>query len=66
MDDELLSQRLDRLEREIIALRQHLTDLKGMIAGLSGSIDAKSDYTIRYSSSQGKTIGEQYRTIMPD
>lgn len=66
MDDELLSQRLDRLEREIIALRQHLTDIKGMIAGLSGSIDAKSDYTIQYSFGQGKTIGEQYRTIMPD
>jgi hypothetical protein len=66
MDDELLSQRLDRLEREIIALRQHLTDIKGMIAGLSGSIDARSVTNYRGLGGGLKTISDFGGTIMPD
>ena len=66
MDDELLSQRLSNLEREIIALRQHMNDIKGLLAGLSDALDAKSKYTVSYNFSQGKTIGEQNRTIGSD
>jgi hypothetical protein len=64
MEEELIAQRLLNLEREIIALRQHLTEIKGMLAGLSGSIDSR--IAVTYTPPKGKTIGEYFGSIMPD
>jgi DNA invertase Pin-like site-specific DNA recombinase len=62
MDDELLSPRLDRLEREIILLRQTLNEIKGMIASLSSGLDGQvRDIGASPLSNQGKTIGEIHR-----
>jgi DNA invertase Pin-like site-specific DNA recombinase len=62
MDDELLSHRLDRLEREIILLRQTMNEIKGMIASLSSGLDGQvRDIGTAPVFNQGKTIGEMYR-----
>ena len=62
MDDELLAQRLNNLEREIVMLRQSMNDIKGMLAALSGRIDERA-----VTPSAGrKTIAEAYGYVGPD
>jgi DNA invertase Pin-like site-specific DNA recombinase len=61
MDDELLSQRLDRLEREIVLLRQTLNEIKGMLASLSSGLDLQVRNAGTAQFNQGKTIGEMHR-----